>query len=71
MHQTQYNLLFRWFIGVAMDDVIWVPNLTRLHSQDKSVCRGWHEGNSARNARGAEEDARMWESISAACQIKT
>ena len=25
MEQTQYNLLFRWFIGLAMDDAVWVP----------------------------------------------
>ena len=27
MEQTQYNLLFRWFIGLAMDDVVWVPTV--------------------------------------------
>jgi transposase len=25
MEQTQYNLLFRWFIGLSMDDTVWVP----------------------------------------------
>lgn len=25
MEQTQYNLLFRWFIGLSMDDAMWVP----------------------------------------------
>ena len=25
MEQTQYNLLFRWFIGLSMDDLVWVP----------------------------------------------
>ena len=24
MEQTQYNLLFRWFIGLSMDDTVWV-----------------------------------------------
>jgi transposase len=23
--QTQYNLLFRWFTGLSMDDAVWVP----------------------------------------------
>lgn len=23
MEQTQYNLLFRWFIGLSMDDTVW------------------------------------------------
>ena len=26
MEQTQYNLLFRWFIGLSMDDAVWVPS---------------------------------------------
>ena len=25
MEQLQYNLLFRWFVGLAMDDAVWVP----------------------------------------------
>jgi IS5 family transposase len=27
MEQTQYNLLFRWFIGLAMDDTVWVASV--------------------------------------------
>jgi transposase len=27
MEQAQYNLLFRWFIGLAMDDGVWVPTV--------------------------------------------
>lgn len=27
MEQTRYNLLFRWFIGLAMDDEVWVPTV--------------------------------------------
>ena len=27
MEQTQYNLRFRWFIGLAMDDAVWVPTV--------------------------------------------
>jgi transposase len=27
MAQMQFNLLFRWFIGLAMDDVVWVPTV--------------------------------------------
>ena len=27
MEQTQYNLLFRWFIGLPMDDTVWVPTV--------------------------------------------
>ncbi len=27
MEQVHYNLLFRWFIGLAMDDAVWVPSV--------------------------------------------
>ncbi len=27
MEQTHYNLLFRWFIGLSMDDAVWVPSV--------------------------------------------
>src|SRR6202142_2706318 len=27
MEQTQYNLLFRGFIGLSMDDSVWVPTV--------------------------------------------
>lgn len=27
MEQTHYNLLFRWFIGLAIDDAVWVPTV--------------------------------------------
>jgi transposase len=42
MEQTQYNLLFRWFIGLAMDDDVWVPtvfskNRERLLTHDAMV----------------------------------
>src|SRR6202007_804656 len=25
IEQLQYNLLFRWFVGLGMDDAVWVP----------------------------------------------
>ena len=42
MEQTQYNLLFRWFIGLSMDDAVWVPtvfskNRERLIKHDAVV----------------------------------
>lgn len=42
MEQTQYNLLFRWFIGLSMDDAVWVPtvfskNRDRLIKHDAVV----------------------------------
>jgi len=27
MEQVQYNLLYRWFIGLTMDDAVWVPTV--------------------------------------------
>jgi transposase len=27
MEQTQYNLLYRWLIGLSMDDSVWVPTV--------------------------------------------
>lgn len=42
MEQIQYNLLFRWFVGLAMDDTVWVPtvfskNRDRLIEHDAVV----------------------------------
>ena len=27
MEQLEYNLLFRWFVGLNMDDAVWVPTV--------------------------------------------
>ena len=27
MEQMQYNLLFRWFVGLGVDDAVWVPTV--------------------------------------------
>lgn len=42
MDQVQYNLLFRWFIGLSIDDNAWVPtvfskNRDRLIKHDTVV----------------------------------
>jgi IS5 family transposase len=42
MEQIQYNLLYRWFIGLAMEDAVWVPtvfskNRERLIEHDAVV----------------------------------
>ena len=47
MEQVQYNLLFRWFIGLSMDDAVWVPtvftkNRERLIQHD-AVIRFFNE----------------------------
>jgi transposase len=34
MEQVQYNLLFRWFIGLSRDDAVWVPTVfTKKHER--------------------------------------
>jgi transposase len=33
MEQTEYNLLFRWFIGLSMDDAVWVPTVFTKNRQ--------------------------------------
>lgn len=33
MEQTQYNLLYRWFIGLSMDDEVWVPTVFTKNRQ--------------------------------------
>ena len=35
MEQLDYNLLFRWFVGLDVDDRVWVP--TRLQ-----IAQHWH-----------------------------
>jgi len=27
MEQMEYNLLFRWFVGLGIDDAVWVPTV--------------------------------------------
>jgi len=41
MEQMQYNLMFRWFVGLGIDDAVWVPtvftkNRDRLLTTDMS-----------------------------------
>ena len=31
MEQTCYNLLFRWFIGLAIEDAVWMPTVFSKH----------------------------------------
>lgn len=42
MEQVQYNLLYRWFVGLGMDDAVWVPtvftkNRERLLAHDAVI----------------------------------
>ena len=31
MEQLDYNILFRWFVGLNMDDEVWVPTVSAQH----------------------------------------
>jgi transposase len=42
MEQLEYNLLYRWFVGLGMDDPVWVPT-TFTKNRDR-----WLEGDVAR-----------------------
>jgi transposase len=42
MDQLEYNLLFRWFVGLGMDDPVWVPT-TSTKNRDRLL-----EGEAAR-----------------------
>ena len=33
MEQIDYNLLFRWFVGLGLDEAIWSPTLTILEGE--------------------------------------
>lgn len=55
MEQIQYNLLFRWFVGLAMDDAVWVPtvfskNRDRLIEHDVIVAL-FNEAGTGRSGR--------------------
>ncbi|EAU44228.1 ISMca1, transposase [Salipiger bermudensis HTCC2601] len=52
MEQMDYNLLFRWFVGLGIDDVVWVPtvftrlcctNRVRDSSRESSMVAVMHE----------------------------
>src|SRR5205085_2080100 len=45
MEQLQYNLLFRWFVGLNMDDEVWnattFRNRGRVLPVDGTMVEGW------------------------------
>ena len=40
MEQLDYNLLFRWFVGLNMDDPMW--DVTGVHQERRAVAEGQH-----------------------------
>src|SRR6202051_5176886 len=46
MEQLQYNLLFRWFVGLGMDDAVWAPTTftkNRDRLLDGDIARAFFE----------------------------
>jgi transposase len=46
MEQLQYNLLFRWFVGLGMDDAVWTPTTfskNRERLLDGDIARAFFE----------------------------
>src|SRR5690606_4029031 len=65
MEQMQYNLLFRWFVGLGIDDPVWVPtvfskNRDRLLTTDMSrkVMAARRAGRSSAAAASAARTGR-------------
>jgi hypothetical protein len=44
MEQIQYNMLFRWFVGLAIDAAVWVPKLHFCQGQFSPRRRHWPIG---------------------------
>src|SRR5580658_9391014 len=40
MEQLNYNLLFRWFVGLNMDDAVW--ECDRVHQEPRAIARWGH-----------------------------
>ena len=40
MEQLNYNLLFRWFVGLSVDDPVWVPTVFSKNRELSACWRG-------------------------------
>ena len=40
MEQMQYNLLFRWFVGLSIDEPVWVPTVFTKNREDEGSAPG-------------------------------
>jgi transposase len=41
MEQLHYNLLYRWFVGLGVDDPVWVPTVF-TKNRDRLLEAEWH-----------------------------
>ena len=66
MEQLDYNLLFRWFVGLNMDDVVWVPTVCKNRDRLLDRRRGDEVLREAKVAVGGAlhggRDAQAWAS---------
>ena len=49
MEELHYNLLFRWFVGLNMDDPVWHPTTFTQKSGSPVYRRGWRISRGIRN----------------------
>jgi transposase len=65
MEQVQYNLLFRWFIGLSMYDALWVPtvftkNRERLIKHDAIIDSSTKFWTLLRTSTGSQVSTSVW-----------
>jgi hypothetical protein len=62
MEQMEYNLMFRWFVGLGIDDPVWVPTMTPETPKDRNAevdFRGQKRSN-VTHASVADPEARPY-----------
>lgn len=57
MEQIQYNMLFRWFVGLAMDDTVWGAH--GLHQEPPTTDCAGCDGGAVQADRGSGRRARV------------
>jgi transposase len=58
MEQIDYNLLFRWFVGLPMDAAVWHPTVF-THNRDRLLAADVARGSTARPT-GARAACASW-----------
>src|SRR5262249_51073925 len=43
IEQLQYNLLYRWFVGLSVDEPVWVPTVFRKNRERLLEAKGAHK----------------------------
>jgi len=72
MEELNYNLLFRWFVGLNMDDAVWHPTVyskNRDRLLEAEVARQFFDGVVAEATQlglMSDEHFRFWSKLGAA-----